>query len=59
MATGTYGNHIETLDGTCETITSVSRTRRLISAAIPNVKNAIAQPISMTWPLAYTPCAVR
>ncbi len=30
-------------------------TRRLISAAIPNVKKAVAQPMSMTWPLAYTP----
>ena len=58
MATGMY-NHIETRDGTCGTDTSVSGTVRLISAAMPKVKNATAQPMSMTWPLEYTLWAVR
>ena len=34
-ATGTYGSHIDARDGACETTASVSRARRLISAAMP------------------------
>ncbi len=59
IATGTYGSHIETSDGTCDTTTSVSRTRQLTSAAMPKVRNAAAQPMSMMWPLKYRPWAVR